>query len=161
VAIFGKSLSEYAEFSWVFLVLIALAGITRLALSLNGAPNSRIWWVSMTILMWIAVVYYPLRVLATGFGSYKQLLGIFILLNVVTQVISIGAILIAITSGKDNIFSVPEYAFGSDNKWLHVLLHASVGMIVGSLMPWLIGSGILALTRKLAPQTVTANRRTP
>jgi hypothetical protein len=98
---------------------------------------------------------------ATGFGSYKQLLGIFIMLNVVTQIISIGAILTAIATGKDNIFSVPEYAFGSENKWLHVLLHASVGMIVGALMPWLIGSGILALTRKFAPQTVTATRRTP
>ena len=161
MVIFGKSLSEYVEFCWVFLILIALAGVTRLTLSMSGTPNSTAKWFSMTVLVFIGALYYAMRVHAAGFGSYKQLLIICILMNVAMQVISIGAILISIQTGRDNIFSVPEYAFGSDNKWLHVVLHVTVGLTIGALVPWLVGSGVLALTRKIAPPAVAESRRTP
>ena len=36
--IFGKPLSEYIAFAKVFMILIFVAGVTRLALSLNGVP---------------------------------------------------------------------------------------------------------------------------
>src|SRR5262249_506072 len=54
--------------------------------------------------------------------------------------------------GSGNIYSAPEYAFGGDGAtWLHVAAHLFVGTIVGSLVPWLFGSLILLLTRKLSP----------
>ena len=56
--IFGKPSSDYIRFSRLFLVLIAVTGLVRLALSLGGVPNSTVKWFSMTGLMWIAVVYY-------------------------------------------------------------------------------------------------------
>jgi hypothetical protein len=103
----------------------------------------------MTALVWIAVVYYSIRVHTTGFGSYKQLLVIFVLLNFSTQIISIAGIVISILSETNNIFSSPEFAFGGDGKtWLHVAAHLFVGIPVGSLVPWLFGSLILTVARK-------------
>ena len=151
MTIFGKRLSEYIAFSRVFLILIFVVGIARLALSLGGVPNSTAKWFSMTAVAWIGIVYYSIRVNNSGFGSYKQLLPVVALLNFVAQAIAIVGILIAIFTGTDNIFSAPEYAFGGDGKtWLHVGAHLVVGTTIGSLMPWLFGSLILALTRKLS-----------
>jgi len=150
--IFGKRLSDYAAFSKLFLVLIPVVGIARLALSLGGEPNSTVKWVSVTALLWIAVIYYSVRVHTSGFGSYKQLLVLFVLLNLAAQAVIISGIILAIVTGSGNIYSAPEYAFGGDGAtWLHVAAHLFVGTIAGSLVPWLFCSLILLLTRKLAP----------
>src|SRR5215510_2000838 len=79
--LFGKRLSDYTGFCRMFLIVIPVIGIARLALSLGGAPNSTARWLSMTVTAWIAVIYYSVRVHTSGFGSYKQLLPIFALLN--------------------------------------------------------------------------------
>jgi hypothetical protein len=150
MTIFGKSLSKYVAFCSLFLVLIFGVGITRLALSLGGVPNSTAKWFSMTALVLIGVVYYAVRVHTTGFGSFKQLLVICTLQNLVAQGIAIFGIVLSILTGAGNIFSAPEYAFGGDGRtWLHAGAHLVIGTTVGSLMPWLLGCVILAATRKL------------
>src|SRR5262249_26548627 len=149
--IFGKRLSDYVDFCRVFFILIPLVGIARLALSLGGVPNSTARWLSMTVTVWVAVIYYSVRVNASGFGSYKQLLPVVALLNLAAQAIAIVGIAIAIFSGNNNVFSSPEFAFGGDGKtWTHLLAHLLFGTTVGTLVPWLIGSGVLALAKKLS-----------
>jgi hypothetical protein len=151
VIIFGKRLSDYAAFCRVFLILIAAIGISRLALSLGGAPNATAKWLSMTVVVWIGVIYYSIRIHTSGFGSYKQLLPIVALLNITAQVIAIVGIAIAMFTGNDNIFSAPEYAFGADGKtWLHLGAHVFIGTTIGSLLPWLIGCVFLAVTKRLS-----------
>ena len=149
MTIFGKPLPEYVSFCKVFLILLPLVGIIRLSLSLSGTPNGTARWFSMTALAWIALVYYSIRVHTTGFGSYKQLLVICVLLNLSMQIISIAGIVLAILSNTNNIFSSPEFAFGGDGKtWLHAGAHVVVGIPLGSLIPWLVGSLILTVARK-------------
>lgn len=151
MTIFGKPLSEYVAFCKVFLVLIPVVGIVRLSLSLGGTPNSTDRWISMTALTWLAVVYLSIRVHTSGFGSYKQLLVVCALLNLSTQIVSVAAIVLAILTDTNNIYSSPEFAFGSDGKtWLHAGAHLFIGTTVGSLVPWLIGSLILAVTKRVA-----------
>jgi len=161
--IFGKPLSDYVRFSRLFLVLIAVTGLVRLALSLGGVPNSTVKWFSMTGLMWIAVVYYAIRIHKTGFGTYKHLLPVLAVLNVVFQAIAIAGILIAILTGNANVFSAPEYAFGGDGKtWSHLLAHVFIGTTLGTVLPWAIGCAILAATRKLSGgKTYESNRHVP
>jgi hypothetical protein len=146
-------------FAKVFLILIPIAGITRLALSLSGEPNSSVKWVSVTALVSIGTIYYAVRVHMARFGSYKQLLAICFLLNLSAQVVIIFGIVLAIVTGTSNIFSSPEYAFGGDGKtWLHAGAHALIGTTAGSIVPWLFGSVVLAITRKLStPSRVPAN----
>jgi hypothetical protein len=150
MSIFGRRLSDYVKFCWPFLLLIAMAGATRLALSLNGVSNSTARWFSMTALVWIGVLFYSGRVHLSRFGSYKELLVVCALMNLIAQAIAVSGIALAIT-GTNNIFSAPEFAFGGNGAtWLHLIAHLLVGTTLGSLMPWAVGSGILAGIRRLS-----------
>ena len=150
--IFGRRLSEYVQYCKVFLIFIAAVGIARLALSLGGAPIATAKWFSITAASTIGTFYYAVRVHRSGFGSYKQLLVIYVLLNIVSQAVIISGILLAIFTGARNIFSAPEYAFGSDGAtWIHAGAHLLIGTVAGSLGPWAIGSLVMFVTRKLAP----------
>jgi hypothetical protein len=156
MTIFGKPLSEYVAFAKVFLILIPLVGLLRLGLSLEGVPQSTVQFFSMTVLQFIGMAYFAVRVHTTGFGSYKQLLVIVALQNLTAQVIAIAGILLAIITGVGNIFSAPEFSFGGVNPWIHLSMHVFVGTILGSLFPWAVGSLILAITRKVSPAPQTA-----
>ena len=149
MTIFGKRLAEYVAFAKPFLILILAVGIARLALSLGGA-DSTARWVSITAAIWIGVLYYAIRVHTTGFGSYKQLLPICVLLSLTAQVIIVPAIILAIYTGTHNIYSIPENYFGNDGKtWLHAALHLLVGTTIAPLMGWLVGCVIMFATKKL------------
>jgi hypothetical protein len=152
MTIFGRRLSEYVAFCRPFLILIPVVGIARLVLSIGGVPNSTTKWFSMTALVWIGVVYYSVRVHTGGFGSYKQLLVICALQNLEAQAVAIFGIVLAILTGTGNIYSAPEYAFGGNGAtWLHAGAHLLIGTTAGSVIPWIVGSGILAVTRKVSP----------
>src|SRR5262245_48542813 len=149
MTIFGKRISEYVALSKPFLGLILVVGIARLALSLGGVPNSIVKWISINAAAWIGVLYYSIRVHTSGFGSYKQLLPICFLQMLAAQVVIVPAIILAIFTGTDNIYSSPEYSFGGDGKtWLHVAAHLFIGTTVGSLISWLVGCVIMFATKK-------------
>ena len=150
MTIFGKRLSDYLRFCGPFLLLILVVGVTRLILSLAGVPNSTARWVSINAATWAGVFYYSVRVARSRFGSYKQLLVICALQNLVGQAVIIFGIVLTLVTGTTNIFSAPEFAFGNGNVWLHLAAHLTVGPIAGTLMPWIVGSGILAVTRRMA-----------
>lgn len=153
---FGKSLSEYVSFAKPILLLIAVVGIARLALSLGGVQTSAVKWLSVSAAMFIGLVYFSIRVYTTGFGSYKQLLPLLVIQSLVAQVIIIAGIVIAIQTGKDNIFSLPEYSGGQDGKtWLHAGAHLVLGGIVGPLLSWLVGCVIMWVTKKVSPRDST------
>lgn len=157
MTIFGKPLSEYVSFAKVFLVLIVIVGVARLGLSLAGVENATVKWLSISIVTLVGLVYYSIRVHTSGFGSYKQLLAVIVVQSVVAQAIIIAGIVIAIFTGVDNIFSAPEYSGGGDGKtWLHAGAHLVLGVIVGSLVAWLIGSVIMFVTKKVAPREAAA-----
>ena len=154
MTIFGKRLSEYLAFCKPFLILILIVGIARLAMSLGGVPNSTARWFSITAVIWIGVLYYAIRVHTSGFGSYKQLLPIYVLQSLAAQAIIVPGIILAIFTGQDNIYSVPEYAFGSDGKsWLHVGAHLVLGTTIAPLLSWLVGCVIMFATKKLATKS--------
>jgi hypothetical protein len=149
MTIFGKRLSEYVRFARVFLALILVVGIARLALSLGGTPDALARWVSITVVMWIGIVYFAIRVHTTGFGSYRQLLPICFLQLVAAQAVIVPAIILAIVTGRDNVFSVPEFNLGAGRTWGHVAAHLFFGTTVGTLMAWLGGSLVLFVTRRV------------
>jgi hypothetical protein len=157
MTISGKPLSEYFGFAKVILVLIVIVGVARLALSLGGVGNATVKFLSISIVTLIGVVYYAIRVHTSGFGSYKELLVLIVIQSLVAQAIIIAGIAIAIFTGRDNIFSAPEYSPTADGKtWLHAGMHLIFGVIVGSLLAWAVGSVIMLITKK-AVQRDAAN----
>jgi len=89
MTIFGKPLSEYIGFAKHILWLVAIVGIARLALSLGGVENATVKWLSISVMLLIGLVYFSIRVYTSGFGSYKQLLAVLFLQNLVAQTIII------------------------------------------------------------------------
>lgn len=152
MTIFGKPLSAYVSFAKGVLVLVAIVGIVRLALSLGGVDNATVKWLSISVATYVGIIYFAVRVHTTGFGSYKQLLVLIVITNFLAQAIVIAGIVIAIVTHHDNIFSAPEYSpTPADGKtWFHAGAHLIFGVIVGSLLAWAIGSLILFITKRVA-----------
>jgi len=61
----------------------------------------------LTVLL-LGLIYYSVRVHTSGFGSYKQLLPVLALTVIVANLIVVLGILLAMGTGKDNIFSAPD-----------------------------------------------------
>jgi len=138
--------------------LILVVGIVRFVLSFAGVPNSAAKWFSITVVIWIGGLYYAVRIHTSGFGTYKHLLPICVLQSLTAQVIIVPAIILAIFTGHDNIYSAPEFSFGSDGKtWLHVAAHLFIGTTIGSLMGWLVGCLVMFATKKLASKGKNAS----
>lgn len=149
MSVFGKSFIEYLSFVRWFCLLIGIVGLTRLFLSLRGLSNSDTRWISMSAVLAIGVIYYAVRIHTTGFGSYKQLLPVIAIPNAMTHLVSIIGIIFGIVTGQGNVFTAPEYSFGVGGTWGHVGAHVAIGMTVGALINWLIGSLVLFITKKL------------
>jgi hypothetical protein len=157
---FGKPLSAYLAFQRAVLILIVLVWGARLALSLAGVPDAVGKFVSITVVLLATVLYYPWAVHSSGFGSYRQLYPLFLIQGIFSQTLVAGAIALAILTGHDNIFTVPEFyppsAGGTplpvDGKnWGHAGTHIVVaGAIVLPLVSWLLGSIVLAALRKFS-----------
>ena len=152
--IFGRSLSEYVSFEKVILILIAAVGIVRLALSLGGVSNSAVKWVSITVMSFIGLIYVSITAYTSGFGSYKQLLPLVFLQAALAHLIIIVGIILAIQTGKDNIYSASEYSPDRTNgkTWGHVIAHLIAGFIFVPLLGWLIGSILMFVTKKMGSQ---------
>ncbi len=150
--VFGKPAAEYFSFQKSILILIVVVGLGRLGLSLAGFPNSTARWVSLTVVSVIGIIYCAVKVPRTAFGGYKTLLPLYFVQSMTGNLIISGSIVLAIVTGHTNIYSAPEYSGPTaDNPWLHAGAHLLDGLIVGPLLGWLIGSGIMFIVKKAAP----------
>ncbi len=150
---FGKTLAEYLRFQRVILALVVLAFVVRLALSLAGVADTIARWSSVTVVLLAGMVYYGVAVYTRRFGSYKQLYPLMLVQSVVGEGLVALGIVLAILTGRDNIYTVPEYSGGGDGKtWLHVGAHLLLGIVILPLVSWAIGSLIMLVTKKVAPR---------
>ncbi len=156
---FGKRVSEYLAFEKVWLILLAAVGLGRLVLSLAGAPDHLVVFLSMTVVGWAAVLYYGVAVHTRGFGSYRHLLPLLFFQIVVVQAIAVAGILLAI-AGWPNIYAAPEFSgppfARSANQWSHALAHLTIGIVAPVLLGWGVGSLLLLVTRKVSRRPAVA-----
>ena len=150
---FGKPFSSYLRFAGLSLAIVAGVAFLRLVLSLAGMPTSSVKWVSATVALLVCALVYSALVHTRGFGSYKQILPVVWLQAVAANVVIIAGIVLGILTGRDNIFTVPEFAGGQDGKnWFpHVFGHVIFGGIVGPLVLWGLGSLVMLVAKKVSP----------
>jgi hypothetical protein len=156
---FGKRISEYLAFQKVPLAIIAAVGLARLGLSLAGLPDATVTLLSMTVVGWLAILYYGIAVHTRGFGSYRQLLPLVFFQMVLVQAIAVLGILLAI-AGLPNIYAAPEYSgppfARSANQWSHALAHLTIGIVVPTLLGWGVSSLVLLITKRVARRPAVA-----
>jgi hypothetical protein len=147
---FGKKLSEYVYFVRWILILVAVAFVIRLGISIAGTPFTETRWFSINLVLLVGLIYCSIAVHTSGFGSYKRLFGLLLVQNVFAHTFIALRIAIAIVTGKENAFTVPEVSGGGNGaSWFHALIHLVVGFIV-PVFAWIIGSAILFVTKKLS-----------
>ena len=150
---FGKSVSQYLAFQKVILGLILVAFVVRLGLSLSGTPNESAKWISVTSVLLLGVVFYGVAVHTSGFGSYKQLYPLLLFQSLLGEGLVALAIVLAIVTGRDNIYTAPEYSGGGDGKnWTHVVAHLVVAAVILPLVSWAIASVVMFVAKKAAPR---------
>ena len=159
---FGKSLPQYVSFQKPILILIAAVWLMRLLLSMAGVPVSAAKFVSVTGVLLLGALYYGWAASRQGFGSYRQLYGANLVQGLFSQTLVAAAIVLAIVTGHDNVYTVPEFyppSAGNDRLGLppdgknfgHALAHIVLaGAIVGPLLGWLTRSVVHVATRKKA-----------
>ena len=147
--IFGKSLGEYITFEQIILVLVIVIGLLRLFLSLEGIPDSKVRWASVTTLMIVGAIYYGIRVHTSGFGSYKNLLPLLFIQSLVTQLVIIFGIVVGIVTGKDNIYTAHDFAgpFAEGRSGMHILGHLTVGLFVLTIIYFVLAALTMLITK--------------
>jgi hypothetical protein len=143
MALFGKSWSDYVRFQKILLVLTVAFGLARLILSMAGVPGSLVTWFSMTGLLPIGAIIYPIRVHMKGFGGFGSVLVLIGIQVLVSQVMTAIGIFAALLTGVDNIFS--PAAADANHLW-HAIVHLATFPIV-SIVLWLPASLILLAAR--------------
>ncbi len=151
MSIFGKSISEYFAFQKLIMILILIVGFGRLGLSLAGLPISTVRWLSLTALSIVGVIYCAVKVPRTGFGTYKHLLPLFVAQAGIANLIIAGGIALAAVSGTPNIYSSPEFSGPMvERPWMHAGAHLVMGIIIGPLLAWLIGSALMFVVKRVS-----------
>ncbi len=151
MSLFGKNLNDYIQFAKGILILTAVVGILRLSLTLAGAPEGVTWWFSLTGVTLLAIVYFPIRVHRSGFGSYPQVLVLLAMHLLVAGLIITAGISIAVVTGVDNIFSMPEFsgrsATEAPNHLAHAATHLIGGPTISALIVWIPASVVMFVTK--------------
>jgi hypothetical protein len=148
--IFGKTAGEYLRFAAGILSLAVLVGAARLVLSLAGAPVSVVKFVSVTAVILLGIVSYGVRTHTSGFGSCRELLPLMVLTAATASWISGVAVVLAIATGQDNIYSIPEYSGGGDGKTsFHAFAHFVLAPVIVGLIGWVLAC-LVMLGTKLA-----------
>ena len=134
------------------MVAIVVVGIGRLVLSLAGVSNDNLKWLSLTLVAFLGVLYCAIEVPRRGFGSYRHLLPLYFMQSATANFIIAGSILLSVVTGKENIYSAPEYSGPlASSQMLHALGHIADGLIIGPLAGWIVGSFLMWIVKRLLP----------
>lgn len=148
----GKSAREYWRLQRGLLLAIVAVWAVRFALGAAGFSGAR--FASVTWLLLAGAIYYGVVVARRGFGTYRHLYPLNLFQSLLAESLVGLGIAISILTGRENIFTTPEFAVGFEGmSWAHALAHIIVpGAIVLPLVGWALSSAVMALTRWLAPR---------
>ncbi|MGH7497096.1 MAG: hypothetical protein ACREOO_32500 [bacterium] len=151
--LFPKSLGEYGRFAQTGVLLIALVSFVRfLMLPVFNIPYSTgTHFTSVTILLWLLVAFYAVRVFQTG-GSYRDVLGVAFTLVMTATAVIIAAIVIDEFGGIDTYYTDPAHG-GDLNPWMHMLGHVVFGL-VGTLFMWGLGSLVYFFAARMKKKAI-------
>ena len=156
--VLGKSIGEYFEFGRVIIIPMAVFGLARPLLYMGGVPLSVAGKISVTGFGFIALLYFGVQVARTGFGTYRHLLPLNFLVSATSAIIISGSIAIAIFTGVDNIYTLPQYAEGIEGRsWFHFGAHLLVGFVIIPIVATIMGAIVMFVTTKLVKAPAAGN----
>ena len=141
--------------------LIAAVWLLRWVLEAVGGPHRLVGLFSVTVVTSLSILVGVGMMHARRFGSYLNVAAVSFLLVSWEQLLIVAAIVFAIVSGIDNVYTAPEYSIvGEDpyHKW-HILGHLTFGIGAGTLFGSAAGCLLLWLLRMLVPPRPSQDSR--
>jgi hypothetical protein len=132
-----------------------IAGVWALRL-IFAAANSPQWIIKVTSVTTAVAVTVLLAVLLVHFkryGGYTSVVVISLLLNLWAQLLVVAAILFSYATGRQNVYSAPEYSLPGDelSHLKHIHAHLTFGVGIGALVGAVFGCLLLAMLRWKGP----------
>ena len=139
--LFNKPLGAYCQHAQGGIYLLAAVSVIRFLMKpvFNIPYAQGTTFTSVTILMILVMAYYAFRAGSSGFGNYRDLLGIAMAIGLCTATMIVAGILIDEFGGIDTYYTDPAHG-GSFNVWQHIGGHVVFTGIVSSLVLWGLGS---------------------
>jgi hypothetical protein len=149
----GHSLREHIRLLIPMFVLIGAVWALRMILADANSPPQVVRIVSVTTATAFAIILAVLFFHTSNFGGYTNVIVASLLINIWAQLLIIGAILFAVFTHTNNIYtSHPFFPAEAEEATLqHVYTHLTFGIGMGTLGGAVVGFVTLWLLRALVP----------
>jgi len=149
----GHRMREHVRLLLPLFAFVAAVWIMRLLLAGLGVSLgvSRIF--SVTTASAVAVFLAVLLIHFQGFGGYTNVVAISLLLNAWSQVLIVIAILFAVATGTENVYTLPEFSVPGDDPMhlRHIFGHLTFMLGLGTLFGAGVGCLMLWFLRLMVP----------
>ena len=152
MSIFGKTPSDYVRFVRVGLLVLVGMGLVRFFVGVSGVPYARATHLtSMTLVVFVLAIVYGQRAAATGFGGYRHLIPVALLLGSTMYGFIIAAILVEGLGGVHGFFHSPGSGFAPERMGLYEHVTGQLS-VMPTMTASIFGVTVLGyvLTRHLA-----------
>ena len=149
----GRGLHDHIRLLAPLFGLITLVWALRWALDAAGVSQSLVRAFSVTGATALAILIAVWRIHTRGFGSYPNVVVASLLLIVFEQMLIVIAIVFAVVSKIENVFTEPEFSMPNDPHHLkHIFGHLTFGIGAGMLFGAATGCLMLWLLKRLVPR---------
>ncbi len=151
----GYGLRDHLKLLGPLFGLIAAVWLLRWVLDAAGAPPRVVVVLSVTGATSLSMLVAVGLMHARRFGSYLNVVVVSFLLLTWEQILIIAAIVFAVVSGIENVYTAPEFSIPGDDRYhlRHIVGHLTFGIGAGTLFGAATGCLLLWLLRKLVPRT--------
>jgi len=148
----GHGLRDHVRLLTPLFALIAIVWVLRLLLDAAGVSDGIVRIFSLTAATSLSILIAVWLIHTRSFGSYPNVIVASLLLVVFEQLIIVLAIVFAVLSKTENVFTKPQYSMPDDpNHLKHILGQLTFGIGAGILLGTATGCLMLWLLRMLVP----------
>ena len=148
----GHGLRDHVRLLTPLFALIAVVWVLRLLLDAAGVSHAIVRIFSLTAATSLSILIAVWLIHTRSSGSYPNVIVASLLLVVFEQLIIVLAIVFAVLSKTENVFTKPQYSMPDDpNHLKHILGQLTFGIGAGILLGTATGCLMLWLLRMLVP----------
>ena len=149
----GHRMRDHVRLLLPLLAFLLVVWLLRLLLAAAGASLSVSRVFSVTTASAVAVFLAVLLIHFHGFGGYTNVVTTSLLLNAWSQILIVIAILFAVATGTENVYTLPEFSVPGDDPMhlRHIFGHLTFMMGLGTLFGAGVGCLMLWFLRLMVP----------
>ena len=137
--------------------VIAAVWALRWIADIASAPPALVRGLSVSVAGAVAVLVAVILIHFKRFGGYTSVVVAAFLLVLWEEVLIVLAIVVTMVSGKENIYSIPEFGFGATHLH-HILGHVTYGLGFEGITAAAMGCALLWVLRRLVPPAPASSK---